>query len=316
MLERDVPDAITLDIEMPEMDGLTALAEIRKRYPRLPVIMFSTMTERGAVATLDALSLGASDYVTKPMIVADPAQAMASIRQQLVPRIKSLCRKLAIAVPANCASGGLPAREGNCPIELVAMGTSTGGPNALAKVLSVLPAEFPVPMVIVQHMPPMFTRLLADRLSLICALPVREAIAGTPLQAGTVWIAPGNHHLVIAGLRSQCFLQLIQTPPENFCRPSVDVLFRSVAQVFAARCLAVVMTGMGQDGLRGGEAIRSAGGRVWAQDEASSVVWGMPGYVVQKGLAQRILPLSHIGREISATVQGSEKQKFAEAASV
>lgn len=315
LIEQHVPDVVTLDIEMPEMDGLTALAQIRKTHPKLPVIMFSTLTERGAVATLDALSLGASDYLTKPTTVADPAQSIASIRQQLVPRIKSLCRRVERTAPrtSECRA---PAAVVNSPIELVAIGTSTGGPNALAEVLAAFPADFPAPVMIVQHMPATFTRFLADRLSLLCAMPVREAMAGTQLQPGTVWIAPGDHHLVLTGIRSRCFLQLLRTPPENSCRPSVDVLFRSVAQVFGQGCLAVVMTGMGQDGMRGAEAIRSLGGRVWAQDAATSVVWGMPGFVVERGLAQRVLPLSVIGQEIVGAVRCSQKSVPAMAASL
>lgn len=315
LLEQKVPDLVILDIEMPEMDGLTTLAAIRKRYSRLPVIMFSTLTERGAVATLDALSLGATDYVTKPTTVADPTQAIASIQRQLIPRIKSFCRRVDyVSVPppriAGAEAGGVP------PIELLAIGTSTGGPNALAEVLAALPAEFPVPVVIVQHMPPTFTRFLAERLARVCPLPVREAVAGARLVPGEVWIAPGDYHLVVSGVRSACTLQLLQTPCENSCRPSVDVLFRSAAQVFRQGVLGVVMTGMGQDGLRGAETICAAGGRVWAQDAATSVVWGMPGFVVQHGLAQRILPLGIIGNEVAHEVLETQPHSIAMARSV
>jgi two-component system chemotaxis response regulator CheB len=315
LLEQNVPDLVTLDIEMPEMDGLTALGHIRKRYPRLPVIMFSTLTERGAVATLDALSLGATDYVTKPTTVGDPACAIASIKQQLIPRIKSFCRRFDVgAVQPPVISKAQKSEL--FPIELLAIGTSTGGPNALAEVLAALPKDFPVPVVIVQHMPATFTRFLAERLALVCPLPVREAVSGTRLVPGEVWIAPGDYHLSMAGLRSACSLQLIQSPPENSCRPSVDVLFRSAAQVFHQGLLAVVMTGMGQDGLRGAEAVCAMGGRVWAQDAASSVVWGMPGFVVQHGLAQRVLPVGQIGREIVREVQETQHRAFARAGTV
>jgi len=315
MLEQDVPDLVTLDIEMPEMDGLSALAQIRKRYPRLPVIMFSTLTERGAVATLDALALGATDYVTKSITVGDPARAIGSIKEQLILRIKSFCRRFEISVMHPQAKHGKE-QDTLLPIELLAIGTSTGGPNALAEVLGSLPADFPIPVVIVQHMPATFTRFLAERLALVCTLPVREATSGVRLAPGEVWIAPGDHHLILTGLRSACSLQLLQTPPENSCRPSVDVLFRSAAQVFRQGLLAVVMTGMGQDGLRGAETVRDLGGRVWAQDAASSVVWGMPGFVVQHGLAQRVLPLSLIGKEIVREVQGTQHRAFAKARSV
>ncbi len=314
LLDQNVPDLVTLDIEMPEMDGLAALAEIRKRYPRLPVIMFSTLTERGAVATLDALSLGATDYVTKPTTVGDPAQAIAAIKQQLIPRIKSFCRR-ANVVPVQPAAA-IPVAPRGGPVELLAIGTSTGGPNALAEVLAALPRDFPVPVVIVQHMPATFTRFLAERLALVCALPVREAVAGARLLPGEVWIAPGDYHMVVTGLRSTGSLQLMQTPPENSCRPSVDVLFRAVAQIFRQGVLAVVMTGMGQDGLRGAEAVRAMGGRVWAQDAATSVVWGMPGFVVQRGLAERVLPVGVIGPEIVREVQRTQPRVIAMAGTI
>ncbi len=314
LMEQSPPDVVTLDIEMPEMDGLTALAQIRKRYPRLPVIMFSTLTERGAVATLDALSLGATDYVTKPTTVGDPARAIESIKQQLIPRIKSFCRRLDVAP----APPVIPSRQQSesRPVELLVIGTSTGGPNALAEVLAAFPKDLSVPVAIVQHMPATFTRFLAERLALLCPLPVREAVSGARLAAGEVWIAPGDYHLTVTGLRSACGLQLIQTPPENSCRPSVDVLFRSAAQVFGNGVLAVVMTGMGQDGLRGAEAVCDRGGRVWAQDAATSVVWGMPGFIVQHGLAQRVLPVGRIGQEIVREVQETQHRVIAMARTV
>jgi two-component system, chemotaxis family, protein-glutamate methylesterase/glutaminase len=315
LLEQKIPDLVTLDIEMPEMDGLTTLVQIRKRYPRLPVIMFSTLTERGAVATLDALSLGATDYVTKPTTVGDPAQAIATIKQQLIPRIKSFCPRVNLAPVQPPVVPHLKLHD-SCPVELVAIGTSTGGPNALAEVLAAFPGDFPVPVVIVQHMPATFTRFLAERLTLICPLPVREAVSGARLLPGEVWIAPGDYHLVVTGLRSTCSLQIIQTPPENSCRPSVDVLFSSTAHVFRRGVLAVVMTGMGQDGLRGAETVHAMGGRVWVQDAATSVVWGMPGFVAQRGLAERVLPVGNIGREIVREVQETQPRIRAMAGSV
>jgi two-component system chemotaxis response regulator CheB len=233
----------------------------------------------------------------------------------LIPRIKSFCRRFDVgAVQPPVISKAQKSEL--FPIELLAIGTSTGGPNALAEVLAALPKDFPVPVVIVQHMPATFTRFLAERLALVCPLPVREAVSGTRLVPGEVWIAPGDYHLSMAGLRSACSLQLIQSPPENSCRPSVDVLFRSAAQVFHQGLLAVVMTGMGQDGLRGAEAVCAMGGRVWAQDAASSVVWGMPGFVVQHGLAQRVLPVGQIGREIVREVQETQHRAFARAGTV
>lgn len=293
------PDLVILDIEMPEMDGLAALKEIRKHYPRLPVIMFSSLTERGAAATLDALALGATDYFTKPNSSGGLEASRQVIREELIPEIKTLCGRTAtprFTVPApppsSAGSGARPA------VGVVAIAASTGGPNALAEVFGALPADLPVPVVIVQHMPPMFTRLLAERLSVQFAVKVQEALAGEPLKPGKAWIAPGDHHLIVVRHGTEVRMLLHQDPPENSCRPAADVLFRSVAQTFGPSALAVVMTGMGQDGLRGCEAIRAAGGQILAQDEATSVVWGMPGYVVKAGLADKVVPLAHLAPEI------------------
>jgi two-component system chemotaxis response regulator CheB len=301
------PDAVILDVEMPEMDGLATLAELRKTHRHLPVIMFSSLTERGAAATLDALALGASDYFPKPAEAGGLEASLAVIREQMIPKIKALCSAAASRKASSCTSAAASKSTPGAPgvrlgrpatIEVVAIGTSTGGPNALAEVVPRLPASFPVPLVIVQHMPPMFTRLLADRLSAQSALRVHEGSPGTVLQPGHAWIAPGDHHMTVVRDGTQVRLALHQEAPQNSCRPAADVLLRSVASVFGANTLAVIMTGMGQDGLRGCEAIREAGGQIIAQDEATSVVWGMPGYVVRAGLAERVLPLSLIADEI------------------
>ncbi len=300
------PDIITLDIEMPEMDGLQALKELRKRYPRLPVIMFSTLTERGATATIDALSLGASDYVTKPANVGKVGEGIAKVRDDLIPKIKALCgRAVPVAAKPAARSALRPAfvprslpRIAAARVEIVVIGTSTGGPNALAELLPRLPADLPVPVLVVQHMPPVFTKLLADRLSAKSFLQVGEAAAGEQLRPGKVWIAPGNYHMEIEKVTNGARIKLNQEVPENSCRPSVDVLFRSVTGVYGAATLGAVLTGMGQDGLRGCEYIREAGGQVLVQDEASSVVWGMPGFVARAGLADKSLPLAEIGGEI------------------
>ena len=226
------PDLITLDIEMPVMDGLEALRTIRKLYPKLPVIMFSTLTERGAAATLDALSLGASDYATKPSNVGSPAVAIERIRRELIPKIKALCGVAPLKLlPLPAARPALKVRlRSNPRIEIVAIGTSTGGPNALAEVLPRIPNDFPVPIVVVQHMPPIFTRLLAERLASRSAIPVEEGSAGVVLSPGHAWIAPGNFHMKVIRAGVNWRLDLNQGPQENFCRPAVDVLFRSVAQ--------------------------------------------------------------------------------------
>lgn len=300
------PDLITLDIEMPEMDGLTTLAEIRKLYPFLPVIMFSTLTERGAGATLDALSLGASDYVTKPANVGSVAVAMQRIKDELIPKIKTFCGRPAAQEfsPAprarRPASAPLRAARITSPprLEVVAIGVSTGGPNALADLLPGLPTGFPLPVVITQHMPPLFTKLLADRLASRCPLQVAEAVPGALVRPGDAWIAPGDYHMVFERSEAGVRLKTHQAPPENSCRPAVDVMLRSAVEAWGGGVLAVILTGMGKDGLRGCELVKEAGGQVLAQDEPSSVVWGMPGFVAQAGLADRVLPLKLIAEEI------------------
>ncbi|HEY6309022.1 MAG TPA: chemotaxis response regulator protein-glutamate methylesterase [Candidatus Angelobacter sp.] len=299
------PDLVTLDIEMPEMDGLEALRELRKTYTKLPVIMFSTLTERGASATLDALALGANDYVTKPSNVGSASAALERIREELIPKIKALCRVSpapAAALPKPAAAPKvfpkIETRGAGAPAEIIAIGVSTGGPNALAEVIPQLPASLPVPVVIVQHMPPIFTKLLAERLAAKSQIRVEEGRPGARLEPGLAWVAPGDFHMAVERKASGVQLVTHRQPPENSCRPAVDVLFRSVAEVYGSRVLGVVMTGMGQDGFRGSERIREAGGRVLAQDEATSIVWGMPGFVAQARLAEKVLPLDQIAAEI------------------
>jgi two-component system chemotaxis response regulator CheB len=303
------PDIILLDIEMPEMSGLEALPEIRKRLPKTPIIMFSTLTEWGAAATLDALALGATDYVAKPSNQ-DMAATSESINRDLIPKIKALC-KFSPRVHSSSPGAAKPSVTPPLPairlrpaftrsarIEIVAIGVSTGGPDALSKLLPAIPARFPLPVVVVQHMPPIFTTLLADRLSAKCSLHVRECQPGDLLEPGCIWLAPGDYHMVVQERGGRIRLQTNQEPRENFCRPSVDVLFRSVARVYGGGALGIILTGMGQDGLKGCEALCEAGAPVIVQDEASSIVWGMPGLVARAGLAQKILPLDQIGGEI------------------
>lgn len=307
------PDIVLLDIEMPEMDGLETVRELRKLDRRVPIIMFSTLTERGASVTLEALAMGATDYATKPSNL-DGNATLAAITREVIPKIKALCH-----LPGSL---GLPVRKEACevrvpspqplliPVQVVAIGVSTGGPDALARVLPSLPANFPVPVLIAQHMPPIFTSMLAGRLTSKCALPVRECLPGQPLSPGCAFIAPGDYHMVVERREEMVYLRTHQGPRENFCRPSVDVLFRSVAAIYGPRALAVVLTGMGQDGWKGCEALRGQGARVYVQDEASSVVWGMPGFVARAGLADKILPLEQIGQEMirATTLQVAASQ--------
>jgi len=291
------PDLVTLDIEMPGMNGLETLAEIRRLHPKLPVIMFSTHTEHGAAATLDALARGASDYVTKPSHSESSESPHEPVREELIRKIKSLCA-VRVLRPQPWPTPSLVSARPPARIDVVAIGTSTGGPSALSALIPQLPADFPVPVVIVQHMPPLFTRLLAERLNALARLEVQEGREGQKLRRGQVWIAPGDRHMTVARKGTEFLLGINHGPQENSCRPAVDVLFGSVAQTYGANVLAVVLTGMGTDGTLGAAVIREAGGEVIAQDEASSVVWGMPGNVVAARLADRVCPLSGIAPEV------------------
>ncbi len=307
------PDIVTMDIEMPEMDGLEAVTEVRKIYATLPIIMFSTLSQRAAKETLEALSRGANDYVTKPANVGSATLAMQQVREELIPKIKALCPGLGTPVvpsrPASSLVSPLPqtiTAKGPSPdqvVDIVAIGVSTGGPNALMDIFESLPTNLPVPIVIVQHMPPIFTQCLADRLTVKSGITVQEGSPGTPLLPGNAWIAPGGYHMMVIRKGTRVELAINQDPQENSCRPSVNVLFRSVAQVFGPRTLAVILTGMGEDGLRGCEVLKECGSSIIAQDEASSVVWGMPGAVAKAGLADTVLPLHRIANEIVSRVQ-------------
>ena len=334
------PDVITMDIEMPQMDGIAAVKELRKRHKQIPVIMFSTLSAAGATATLEALAAGATDYVTKPSNVGSVNESIAAVREQLVPKIHALGgRRRPAGVPgsppgapparptAAPARPGRPAaappraglppsgpgRPGAAPagppaagarpaakrapggkVDILAIGSSTGGPDALTKVLTSIPADLPVPIVITQHMPPVFTRMFAERLDRSTPLHVVEATDGMELTPGWAYIAPGDSHLVLHRRGTSTLTQLSGAPPENSCRPAVDVMFRSVAALYGASAYATVLTGMGQDGRGGAKVLRDAGAEILAQDEATSVVWGMPGAVVGAGLADEILPLDRI----------------------
>ncbi|MGY1601495.1 protein-glutamate methylesterase/protein-glutamine glutaminase [Geodermatophilus sp. SYSU D00815] len=308
-LEQLKPDLVTMDIEMPEMNGIEAVRAIRGARSRVPIIMFSTLTERGASATLDALSAGANDYVTKPANVGSVAQSMESVRQQLIPKIKALLGRPATpgpraAAPAPVAPPPVPRTGPRRKPAVLVIGSSTGGPEALARVLPTLPASLPVPVLLVQHMPPVFTRQFAQRLDRLSALRVVEAVDGTPLQPGTVHLAPGDRHLVVRTSGRGPVTALTQDPPENFCRPAVDPLFRSAVAAYDGAVLGVVLTGMGSDGRTGAGAIRSAGGTVLAQDQATSVVWGMPGAVTQAGYADEVLPLDRVAEAIGRHLSG------------
>lgn len=303
------PDAVTLDIEMPELDGLGALRGIRESHPRLPVVMFSTLTEKGASKTLEALSLGASDYVTKPSNTGSVAESMQSVRDQLVPKIRALTavrRMAAHAGPLVRRSSvvAAPVREHAGHPEVLLIGCSTGGPDALSSVLEQLPGDLGVPVLVVQHMPPVFTTMFSKRLDKVSPLRVREAEDGDVLEPGLVLVAPGDWHLQVkSSVAGTVRVALDQGPQESFCRPAVDPLFRSAASVWGGRALAVVLTGMGQDGMLGAKTLHDAGARVLVQDEETSVVWGMPGAVAQAGLADEVLPLDQVAGRIAALLR-------------
>lgn len=298
------PDVITLDIEMPEMDGLEMLRRLRQGYSHIRVVMFSTLTERGAAMTLQALALGADDYVAKASNAGSLDRSMASLRAELIPKIKQFFafNDTAPVAPAREVLPVAPAKVSFPCIardrKVVVIGVSTGGPNALGVIVPQIPADFPLPILIVQHMPPLFTRLLAERLQSSAKLQVEEAAEGSVVEPGKILIAPGDYHMQVRNGGPQTVIALDQSPPENSCRPAVDVLFRSVAQVYGGSVVSAILTGMGQDGLRGIEALKAQGAYVIAQDEGTSVVWGMPGAVVAAGLADRVLPLGIVVPEI------------------
>ena len=298
------PDVITLDIEMPEMDGLDMLRELRRQDRALPVVMFSTMTERGASATLEALSLGADDYVTKASNAGSLNVSLANLRQELIPKIRQFFEiarheTAPPPLPPRPVPIGPPSQK-----RAVAIGVSTGGPAALAEVVPQFPAAFPLPIFIVQHMPPLFTRLLAERLDALTPLSVEEGAAGEAVRPGRIYIAPGDLHMRVASSASGAVIRLDQGPPLNSCRPAVDALFSSLADLYGPAVVAAVLTGMGHDGMTGAQRLAARGACILAQDEATSVVWGMPGSVVQAGVASRILPLADVVPAIVREVEG------------
>jgi len=317
------PDVVTLDIEMPEMDGLSALKEIRKENKRLPIVMFSTLTHKGAQAAVMALTAGASDYVGKPTTSAGSIEgAFKVLESELIPKIiglakRSRLRNAQVSQKPSSAQAVLIKKNElgtintvtstkapnkllvpNKPISAVCIGVSTGGPMALMQVFSQIQNPLPVPIFIVQHMPPNFTNLLAARLCTAGVTTVKEAKEGDIAEPGNAYIAPGGFHMVLASMGPQVVMHLNTNPPENSCRPAVDVLFRSASDIYGGNLLSVVLTGMGYDGLKGCQYIKARGGQVIAQDEESSVVWGMPGAIAEHNLAEVLLPIDRIADEI------------------
>lgn len=327
------PDLITMDVEMPEMSGIETLQELKKFAPKLPVIMFSALTRQGATTVLEALLAGAKDYATKPADVSNLSDAVQAIELELVPKILALCskkiptrtrkeafgspslgrdrfpsgpgqsREASLPVPTN-ASGAVTFKS---PIEVLCVGSSTGGPNALSDFFKGIPATFPVPIVIVQHMPVMFTRILAERLTSESAIKTFEGEEGMIVRPGEAYVAPGGKHMEVVRRGNETVLTLHEGPQENSCRPAVDVLFRSVVKAYGMSTFGVIMTGMGRDGCSGCELIRQAGGKVLIQDQETSVVWGMPGAVFEAGLADRVVPLAELSPTACRWVAESRK---------
>lgn len=306
------PHVLLLDLEMPVMDGMTALPLLLRAQPLLAVIVASALTQRGAEATMAAMRAGAADYVPKPSAAAggmsDPA-----FRADLLAKVKGWARMRA---PRSVASGmpsrpvlrvtaapaglGRPASAPRPRPRLLAIGSSTGGPQALAGFVRRLTTPLPVPVVVVQHMPSGFTAMLADHLSRLGGPAAAEARDGEPLRPGRIYVAPGDRHLLVEAGPGGMVARLTADPPENFCRPAVDPMLRSAVAACEGRVLSVILTGMGQDGMLGCKAVAAAGGTVLAQDEASSVVWGMPGAVARAGLAEALLPPEQLAERVLA----------------
>ncbi len=288
-------DVVLLDIEMPVLDGLATLPLLLRAAPGLRVIMASALTTRGAEVTLQALRLGAADYIAKPG-AADLADS--GFRRELLAKVRALgLRRVSApmrqAPPLAVSDPRSSARAGQLPL-LLAIGSSTGGPQALFTLVGTLGRDLPVPVVVAQHMPATFTPMLAAHLHRLGGMPCSEACDTEPLLPGRLYLAPGGQHLLVASAGGALRARLSDAPPENFCRPSVDVLLRSAASACQGRVLVAMLTGMGQDGLEGTRAVVAAGGAAIAQDEASSVVWGMPGAIAQAGLCRAVLPLPQL----------------------
>lgn len=316
------PDVLVLDVEMPGMDGIETVRALRKENRRVAIIMFSTLTDRGADVTLEALALGASDYALKPSASGEFGTAAGQVQGELITRIRlhgarrrataeaAQRRSEPVARPALPGTSTAAIPRATVPVlrpvttrpTLLAIGCSTGGPNALVDLFARFPQAFELPVVLVQHMPPIFTRMLAERLTRGSRFAAAEAEDGKPLEPGKIHVAPGGKHLVLARSGASIVTRLNEDAPVNFCRPSVDPLFRSVAELYGRNALALILTGMGEDGLEGSRAIRDAGGAILAQDQETSVVWGMPGAVVKAGVAEAAMPLEALAHEVQRRI--------------
>jgi two-component system chemotaxis response regulator CheB len=319
------PDFVTLDLEMPEMDGLAMLREMSVCGEQVPAIVISSLTSDGAKSTNTALQLGAFDFVLKP-VGKGPEESRQQLRTELAPTIEACLQRLrrnargsrpARPVVSQPSPQGVDTRSSERrlqirrPAEVLVIGVSTGGPVALNRVLPKLPEDFPCPVLVVQHMPPMFTKSLADDLNRICPLQVREAAAGDAVVPGTILIAPGGHHMRVARLGTQNVIEITEDPPERNCRPAVDYLFRSVAELYRERAVGVILTGMGDDGTIGCRLLKKQGALILSQDEASCVVYGMPRSVYEAGLSDWVSPLDAMAGSIETAVRGGQLHALA-----
>ncbi len=310
-MTRIKPDLVILDVEMPGLGGLETLEGLLKINPRLRVIMFSALTEKGASVSMDALARGASDCLAKPSNQGGGLVGIEFLHRELLPRVESL---LGITSRPHLSTDSPPTITKEKPVlekkvnngssiipgkfDILVIASSTGGPNALHTIFESLPAILPVPVVCVQHMPPLFTKLLAERLTQKSVFKAHEVMPGETLIPGSFYLAPGDFHFELVKNGEKIVTSLNQGPPENSCRPAADVLIRSVANLFGNRALGLVLTGMGQDGLLGCKELKSRGGYLLAQDEASSVVWGMPGAVSRAGLVDELCPIGNIAERL------------------
>jgi two-component system chemotaxis response regulator CheB len=313
------PDLLTLDIEMPEMNGIEVLDQIRKNNFQVGAVMLSTLTQKGGAMTMRALELGAFDFIPKPQS-GTMSENREVVKAALVPILKAFNRNKGIkgllssrprivgqTVPPSVSYRRSPLKSVRRPQDrasIIAIGISTGGPRALAEMLPKLPAKIGVPIVIVQHMPPLFTQSLAKSLDNKCAISVREAVDGEPLNPDVAYIAPGGKQMkIVAGADGhQRVIKITDDPAENSCKPSVDYLFRSVADHYVGRATGVIMTGMGSDGTKGLHAMKDNGAMVIAQDESTCVVFGMPKDPIESGIADIVAPLDRIAEEIMNTI--------------
>jgi len=311
-LKHTAVDVVLLDIEMPEMDGLTALPLILSMYPATRVIMASSLTQRGAEVTMQALSMGAADFIAKPAAKSGSA-TLAAISVEIASKVRAVgrsargrtdVRPTVPRPPMPVRTELLASRSAVAVPRILAIAASTGGPNALAAVLSSLPKSFPLPILITQHMPAMFTTLLAQRLERDTGRTCVEAKDGDVIRANLTYVAPGGFHMIVQTNEGVPYVRLTESEPENYCRPSADPMLRSIAAIYGASTITAVLTGMGEDGMRGCRDVKAHGGRIVVQDEATSVVWGMPGAVVNAGLAQVVAPLNEVGPTILSWCTG------------